>query len=200
MSKGRCFVYVLPCRERDLLKVGFSRDPVSRLRALHSRYFELFDLERSALVEMDHVRDARAIEKRLKVLLADNAAQPPLTVRSAAGGRTEWFLGSSELAFRAISNLESDEGHVVHASLATWLRTQWQADATLFDWSASVLDAIELATFNDGEPRRLETVLRNVLDSFEAVGLELAGRAPQAVLDWYRQGFRSVPDQPPSHS
>ena len=38
-SRGRTFVYVLPCRDEDILKVGFSRDPLDRFRTLHRRFF-----------------------------------------------------------------------------------------------------------------------------------------------------------------
>ena len=52
LSRGRCFLYVLPlASHEDVLKLGFSRDPLDRLQALHPRYFEVFDLERAFLVE-----------------------------------------------------------------------------------------------------------------------------------------------------
>jgi len=51
LSRGRCFVYLFPCRERDVQKIGYARDPLVRLRELHRRFFQFFDLERGALVE-----------------------------------------------------------------------------------------------------------------------------------------------------
>ena len=59
-SRGHCFLYVAPCAYEDLLKLGFSRDPLQRLQALHRRWFEFFAPERIALVEVDAVREARA--------------------------------------------------------------------------------------------------------------------------------------------
>ena len=44
-SRGRAYVYVLPCRDEDLLKLGFSRDPFTRFHTLHRRFYEFFDLE-----------------------------------------------------------------------------------------------------------------------------------------------------------
>lgn len=65
LSEGCSFVYVFACVVEDLLKLGFSRDPIGRLQALHPRYFEFFDLERSFLVETETVRDARRPELSL---------------------------------------------------------------------------------------------------------------------------------------
>jgi hypothetical protein len=42
-SRGKAYVYVLPCRDEDLLKVGFSRDPFTRFSTLHRRFFDFFD-------------------------------------------------------------------------------------------------------------------------------------------------------------
>ena len=36
-SRGRAYVYVLPCRDEDLLKVGFSRDPQNYAVALFGK-------------------------------------------------------------------------------------------------------------------------------------------------------------------
>jgi hypothetical protein len=84
----RCFVYVLPCRDRDLLKIGFSREPLRRLQTLHPRYFEFFDLERSLLIETDRLRDARRIEREFISTYISQRAEAPLQVpRSAAGIR-----------------------------------------------------------------------------------------------------------------
>jgi hypothetical protein len=85
--------------------------------------------------------------------------------------------------------VESEEGFVVHASLAAWLRDRWTNDGNVFAWSTSMLDMIEFATFNGGDADRYEKTLRNVLEAFEAVGLDLAGRVPQNVLNWFRYGF-----------
>ena len=50
---GRCFVYLLACREEDTLKIGYARDPWSRLQAFHRRFDHYFDLARCALIETD---------------------------------------------------------------------------------------------------------------------------------------------------
>ncbi|WP_159015667.1 hypothetical protein [Cognatiluteimonas profundi] len=55
-SRGRCYLYVLPCAYEDLLKLGFSRDPLDRMQALHPRWFEFFDLDRRRTCRIAHVR------------------------------------------------------------------------------------------------------------------------------------------------
>jgi len=45
-------VYVLPCQHDDILKLGFSRDPLLRMQTLHQRYFDFFDLD-AALKDPD---------------------------------------------------------------------------------------------------------------------------------------------------
>ena len=52
-ARGKAYVYVLPCRDEDLLKVGFSRESMQRFRTLHRSFFECFDLERGLLIEVD---------------------------------------------------------------------------------------------------------------------------------------------------
>ncbi len=94
-SRGRTFVYVLPCRHEDILKVGFSRDPLDRFRTLHRRFFEFFDLERGLLIHTDHLRDARRIERLFITTFADQRAPAPLVVPRSAAGHTEWFRGVS---------------------------------------------------------------------------------------------------------
>jgi hypothetical protein len=37
-QSGRSFVYLLPSRDEDVLKFGFSCDPLQRLQALHRRF------------------------------------------------------------------------------------------------------------------------------------------------------------------
>lgn len=194
LRSGRCFVYVLPCRESDTIKVGFARDPLVRLHALHTRYFEFFDLDRALLVETDYVRDARAIERRLKQALADDAVTAPLSVREAAGGRTEWFGGAWSRAVALAERICEEDGHLLHPQLSAWLRVRWFRDAALYDWSQQALRQIEFLSFN-GAPdtaQKLRRELKNALDACDAVGLRLEGKVPGAVLAWYRGGARAL--------
>ena len=94
-SCGRTFAYVLPCREEDILKVGFSRDPLDRFRPLHRRFFEFFDLDCGLLLHIDHLRDARRIERLFIDTFADCHAPAPLVVPVAAARHTEWLRGVS---------------------------------------------------------------------------------------------------------
>jgi hypothetical protein len=107
----------------DHCKLGFSRDPLSRLQALHRRWFELFDLDRGLLVETDTVREARDLELELGRPLVDHNAPAPLTVRREAAGHTEWYRGASALLEQA-GDMLLRRGHVVHAPLRAWLQPE----------------------------------------------------------------------------
>lgn len=193
VPRGRSFAYLLPARDEDVAKIGFSRDPLQRMRALHARYFDFFDLDRGALVEFDHVRDARALEAALKRLLLEAAAWPPLVIRSAAGGRTEWFRGVSGRAAEAMAAHALANGLVMHANLREWVRDRLLTHAdTVHDNALHAWQAMESLRHNDEEPsaRRHERALRAALDAYSAAGIKLDTRLDAAVSDWYQRGSR----------
>jgi hypothetical protein len=182
-SRGACFVYVAPCAYEDLLKLGFSRDPLDRLRALHPRYFEVFDLERALLVETETVRDARAIELRLRRLLVEHNAPAPLVMRESAGGATEWYRGAYARLDRAVIELEAI-GHRVHRPARAWLRAALDARSDLlYAWTLALLptDPVEESD------RRACALVTDALDACDALGIDLDSRLPPPVLDWHRR-------------
>jgi hypothetical protein len=188
-SRARAFVYVASCRDEDILKLGFSRDPLARLRSFHPRYFAFFDLDRSFLIETDRVKDARAIERRLAGKVAEHRAPSPLLVERTAGGHTEWFRGAYDAihadALRAIAEL----GHGYHASLRHWLRERLvrQSDM-IYEWSNRMLRAIEIQRESDPQGAlELQRTLEAALDAYEHVGLATDHMLPEDVLDWWRQ-------------
>lgn len=190
-SRGRAYVYVLPCRDEDLLKVGFSRDPLQRLQTLHARFFGFFDLDRALLVATDSVRDARRIERRFIEAFAERRSPAPLVVPDAAAGYTEWYRGAyadAETMARAVC---VDEGHTLHAPLRDWLRTVFgERSALLFAWSAKMLEAIEYERFNappSMTPSVLERALRDGLDCFDELGIDIEPLVPGPVFRWYRE-------------
>lgn len=190
LSKGRTFVYMLPWREQDLLKVGYSRQPLVRLRTLHRRFFDVFDLERGLLLETERLAQARKIEREIILRHAGQRSPAPLTVPDEAAGYSEWFRGvcpevASELHAAAVR-----EGLALHG-LREWLR-QWFGSRSdgLYDWSLRMLEAIEYEAFN--VPPSLQqgaaaSSLRYAMDLCEAVGLPLAGLFPDSVLAWRLQ-------------
>ena len=124
-SVGQSFVYVFPCHGEDILKLGFSRDPLNRLQTLHQRYFEFFDIDRAFLIQTDRVREARAIEHSLKIELALHNAPAPLVVERKAGGHTEWYRGASIRLRHAAGGFEhaaSSKGFVVEIRQGTETR------------------------------------------------------------------------------
>ncbi len=189
-SRGRTFVYVLPCRDEDLLKVGFSRDPLQRMRTLHPRYFEFFDLDRALLVECDHLRDARRIERLFITSFAAERAPAPLVVPRAAAGHTEWYRGICPRVTALARHESIASALVLHAPLSDWLRDRFEASSELlFDWSARMLEMIEYERFNlpaQQRSGRAEKALSQVLDAYVALGIALPPRVPALVWTWYQ--------------
>jgi hypothetical protein len=189
-SRGRAFVYVLPCRDEDLLKIGFSRDPLQRMRALHRRFFDFFDLERAFLVATDRVRDARRIERAWLTAFADRRSPAPLVVPDAAAGYTEWHRGAYADALSMAGSLAAEEGLVLHAPLREWLREIFaERGALLYAWSAKMLEAIEYEHHNaplSPHPGAIERALRDTLDGFVALGIDVEPLVPGSVFSWHR--------------
>lgn len=183
-SRGACFLYVAPCAYEDLLKIGFSRDPLQRFQSLHPRWFEFFDLERIGLVETDTVREARALETRLKRELVEHRTPMPLTVVREAGGKGEWCRGAGRHVAASMASL-AQMGHRVHAPARPWLRERLQQQRELlYAWAEAMLTVDELEGRAGATPR--QRVLRDVLDAFVALDVPAAGSLPAAVLAWYR--------------
>lgn len=184
-SRGRSYLYVLPCAFEDLLKLGFSRDPLDRAQSLHRRWFEFFDPDRALLVETETVRDARALELALRRELAEHNAPAPLTVRTEAAGHTEWYRGAYAhlgTAVRALAEL----GHVVHAPARPWLRAALtRRGDLLYAWTLAMLDVDELDSAALATPRA--RAVRDALDAFRAMELDVEPLLAPAVLDWYRR-------------
>jgi len=134
-NRGSTYVYVLPCREEDLLKVGFSRNPVERFRTLHARFFEFFDLERGLLIHADHLRDARRIERSLIKAFPDYQAPAPLVVPDAAAGYTEWYRGASPLVTQLARSLCSEMGFTLYEPLRPWLHRRPPLLSSAAIWS-----------------------------------------------------------------
>jgi hypothetical protein len=190
LGKGRTYVYLFPWREQDLLKVGFSRQPLVRLRTLHRRFFEVFDLDRGCLLEVDRLAQARKIERDIIQRHAGQRSPPPLVVPDEAAGYSEWFCGVYPAVIAALREAAERDGFALHP-LREWLR-QWfdgHADG-LYEWSLRMLDAIEYETFNvPAELQRGEAArsLHYVMDACEAIGLPLSPVFPESVLAWRAQ-------------
>src|SRR4249919_2351203 len=160
LSRGRCFLYVFPCAYEDLLKLGFSRDPLQRLQSLHRRWFEFFDPNRMALVETDRVRDA--------------------------GGHGEWYRGAGAHLWTAVQRLAA-RGYGVHAPARGWLRRELERRCELlYSWSEALLGVDELDL--RAGPTRAQQVARDVLDAYTAFDIALEPWLPANVLRWYGAG------------
>lgn len=183
-SRGRAYLYVFPCLWEDHCKLGFSRDPLSRLQALHRRYFELFDLDRALLVETETVRDARDLELQWRRRLVEHNAPPPMTVRVEAGGGTEWYRGAQAQLEAAAAALQQ-QGHVLHVPLRPWLRHALVSRAELLHaWTLAQLSPGEL----DGSagPTPMQQAVRDTLDQFTNMDIDVEPWLPPPVWEWYR--------------
>ncbi|MEJ7745846.1 MAG: GIY-YIG nuclease family protein [Luteimonas sp.] len=184
-SRGRCFLYVLPCAYEDQLKLGFSRDPLQRLQSLHPRYFEVFDLDRAFLVEAETVREARALEFSLRRQLIAHNAPAPLTVRREAGGHTEWYRGAYAALAEAAAAL-AEGGYTLHDPLRPWLRDALCARRDLlYSWAQAMLSLEELED-PAGMTMQSQRMALDVLDAYVAFGIDLEPLLPDAVLRWHR--------------
>ena len=186
LSRNRGFVYVAPCAYEDLLKLGYSRDPLQRFQALHRRWFEFFAPERIALIETDTVREARAIELALKRELTEWNAPVPLTIARAAAGHGEWYRGASDHLARSLYALQ-EAGHRVHAPARDWLRQALQTRGELlYAWSEAALTVDELEL--RAGPTPAQRVVRDALDAYVAFGIAPEEWLPPAVCRWYQAG------------
>ncbi len=192
-SSGPSFLYVLPCLGEDLLKLGMSRDPLDRFQTLHPRWFDFFDLDAARLVETDSVREARAIETRLRNALREHNAPPPLVVSAAAGGHTEWFRGALDALVRETDALHG-AGLRVHAPARLWLRDSLEKrSGLLFHWSSRMLEAIDpdfAPSLSARAPTGLERTLRDSLDAYDAFAIDVEPLVPEKVLQWLREARR----------
>jgi hypothetical protein len=182
-SRGRSYLYVLPCAYEDILKLGFSRDPLARMQALHPRWFEFFDLDRAFLVEAETVRDVRDLELGLARVIVDHNAPAPLVIRREAAGHTEWYRGAYD-ALQTTANALAAGGYIVHAPLRPWLRERLlERSDRLYSWTAAMLPA-GLVETTAVSPTARPVV--DALDAFRALGIDLEPYLPTSVLAWYR--------------
>jgi len=185
LSRGRCFVYVWPCAYEDILKLGFSRDPLGRLQALHRRFYEFFDLTRALLIETETVRDARRLELLLAGDIELHNAPAPLVVRREAGGHTEWYRGAFDILEQAAAALAAT-GYVVHCPALPLLRSGLVTQSErLFAWSSQTLLAMESGACPADIVEDLGQTLRDALDAYAVFDIELEPLLPPAVWRWY---------------
>ncbi|UPG85615.1 GIY-YIG nuclease family protein [Luteibacter aegosomatis] len=192
-SRGKAFVYVLPCRDRDLLKVGFARDPLRRFMDLHRRFHAFFDLERGLLVAVEKVTQARAIERALLTRFAEARAAAPLEVRDVAAGKTEWYQGIDPSASHHAAMLAEEGGHEVIAPLRAWLAGRLgEHTDRVYDWATRMYEAIVEAQAYGVPAERAEASLALAIERYESVGIRARELVPDDVVQWYERHYRSL--------
>src|SRR5579871_2998783 len=144
IGSGHAYVYLLPCAGEDLLKLGFTRKPMQRLRQLQPRFFNLFELDRALLLQTRSLREARRLERLLIERWPECRASPPLLVDPAAGGETEWFRGVTELALVLAARL-AERYELRQHRLSDWLCDYWRERAGgLHAWAEQLWQLDEL--------------------------------------------------------
>jgi hypothetical protein len=186
-ARGQCHLYVLPCAYEDILKLGFSRDPLQRMQALHPRWFEFFDLDAGFLIQAETVRDARDLELGLGRVVAEHSAPAPLVIRREAAGHTEWYRGAYPVLAKTAATLAAG-GYVLHAPLRPWAREALLARSDrLFSWTQAMLAPEDL---EEGAITQAQRVVIDALDAFATLEIALEPLLPGDVYAWYARAGR----------
>ena len=183
------FVYLLPLHGEDWLKVGISTDPLRRAREFSRRFFDLFDFDQALLLETGSPRDAAAIERELRGAFREHRAPMPMTVRSEAGGQTEWYRGAYPALAQAVATMAAS-GYVLHAPARPWFSAALQARrGELHDWASTLLRQ-HLLDPDDarGEalPADAAALLADTVEAYRHFGVGVAAHLPAALQPWYR--------------
>jgi len=173
------FVYVIPARFEDILKIGFSRDPFHRIRSFHPRYFEYFDLDRGFLITANDEKDARRIERLMAQRFADHRTHAPLVIERLPGGSTEWYRGAYSLVLQASTQLVADSGYPPLVSIATRVREELLREREyLFEHATAVVDAVD-GLGEDARALDIVAAFRNSLDAFRAFDIAVDEHLPE---------------------
>ena len=145
------FVYLFSASDCTAFKVGFTCNPLQRLYSFNHRYFEGFDLHRSALLQLGSCDDARDVEAALKTELAAFRCEAPSWVLQQAGGYTEWFSAVHfETAEGALRTCLESYGGARLANPFDVLREHLRRYAASFEhWAAGQAQIL-------GDPRSFE--------------------------------------------
>lgn len=173
------FVYVIPARFEDILKIGFSRDPSHRMRSFHSRYFEYFDLDRAFLIAASDEKDARRIERLLALRFAEHRTHAPLVIERAPGGSTEWYRGAYPLVLQTSTQLVVDGGYPPLISAAARIREELLREREhLFEHASVVVDAVD-GLGEDPRAFDIAAAFRDSLDAFRAFEIPVDEYLPE---------------------
>lgn len=177
---GRCLLYVLAMAgPEDLLKVGMTSDPLQRWSAFHPRWFDVFDLEYSLLVETETRADAQALETTLHRRLIEHQCPVPLTMHLPAGGATEWYRGAYPAARDFVMECEA-AGHVVHLQSRPWLEGAMSVARDRL--AGLVQQAFEDHCCGGLSPAQLSS-LRDLVDAHRSFGADIDMLLPPDIRD-----------------
>ncbi|MBS0225729.1 MAG: GIY-YIG nuclease family protein [Proteobacteria bacterium] len=177
--RGRAFLYaLLASGPEDLLKVGMTHDPLARWSAFHPRWFEVFDLDHSLLVETETRSDAQELETRLHRMLEAYSCPMPITMRGQAGGATEWYRGAYAAVRRFVSE-QAALGFVVHASAMPWLKAAMHQQQERLEGLLRQAYADHMAGWLAPAQQR---ALQDLIDAHRCMDPEVPARLPTDIL------------------
>src|SRR5262249_26088850 len=131
-------------------------------------------------------KDARRIERELGAVLREHRARAPLVINAAAGGYTEWYRGAHEVLVGAAETLARAGGYAPPQMLDARLRTCLiEERPSWFERSNALIDAID-ALAGSTEASAIARKLRDALDAYDALEIELDAHLPDAVRAWWR--------------
>lgn len=88
---GRWFVYLLALKDGSAFELGYSCNPLNRLRELASRFHERFDLCSSIVLSVDSRDRACQIASNLQRQLSQVSTAAPDWLAPAASDQARWF-------------------------------------------------------------------------------------------------------------
>jgi hypothetical protein len=163
------FVYVVPARFEEILKIGFSREPVRRIRSFHARYFEYFDLDLGFVITLNDEKDARRVERLLARQFAVHRTHAPLVIEQAPGGHTEWYRRAYALALEASTRIVVEGGYPPLIFATTLIRERLLREREhLFEHATALVDLVDALGAEDPQALKLAAAFGDVLDAFMA--------------------------------
>lgn len=186
---AHAYLYVFPLHAEDWLKVGMSTNPLRRAQEFHRRFYDVFDLSRAFLIETESARDAAALEGRFRDEFSAHRSAMPLSIRQEAGGFTEWYRGAHPALLAAARELASEGFNLIEPSIGWFARALDAERPTLHAWASALLRECLLDPDDalcDPLPQAAAAALRDAVDAFRSLGLDVDEQLPRALQSWYR--------------
>ena len=169
------YVYAFVCE--DSFKIGHSGDPLRRLKDLHPRYYEHFDLSESRVVAFPSRQHARAYEKQIQRLLRHFRVILPYEIHP--GGKTEWF---SRIVLPLLNDLLPDSVPLSPMVVEQLIERIEHNAYIITDCAHEILTRERIRGYHCGT--KLETDIINLIDEYNHFNIDLSNVVSKSVLTW----------------